>query len=75
MTEVYGAETALQELEKIEDKKKLESYYLYYSLLGEIYSRLNNIPQAKQYFESAIRRTQSETERKMLSNKIAALLN
>ena len=72
---LYGAEKALQELNNIKDKKKLESYYLYYSLLGEIHSRLHNTAKAKSYFESAIKLTQSETEKKMLSNKIIALLN
>ena len=73
--EVHGPETALEELNNIKDKKKLESYYLYHSLLGEIYSRLHNIAKAKICFESAIKLTHSETERKMLKNKILALLN
>lgn len=72
---VYGAEKALSELEAIKDKKKLESYYLYYSLLGEIHSRLNNPAKAKEYFKIASKLTQSEVERKMLKNKILALLN
>ena len=73
--EVRGAAIALKELENIHDKKKLESYYLFHSLLGEIYSRLHNIEKAKICFESAITLTHSETERKMLKNKIFALLN
>jgi RNA polymerase sigma factor (sigma-70 family) len=73
--ELYGAAKALQSLEALSDKKKLESYYLYHSLLGEIYSRTNNLPGAKQHFETAILLTHSETERKMLTNKILVLLN
>ena len=73
--EVRGAAIALQKLDNIKDKKKLASYYLYHSLLGEIYSRLHNIAKAKICFESAITLTHSETERKMLKNKILALLN
>lgn len=73
--ELYGAAAALEQLETIRDKKKLESYYLYYSLFGEIHSRLNNLPAAKKYFETAIDLTHSEQERKMLRNKILALLN
>ncbi|HUS01571.1 MAG TPA: sigma-70 family RNA polymerase sigma factor [Chitinophagaceae bacterium] len=72
--ENYGAEKALEELNNIKDKKRLETYYLYHSLLGEIFSRLNDVIKAKSHFESAIKLTQSETERKMLSNKIIALL-
>jgi predicted RNA polymerase sigma factor len=75
LMELYGAAIALEELESIKEKKKLESYYLYHSVLGEIYSRLDNLPGAKVHFETAIKLTHSETERKMLSNKIVALLN
>ncbi len=73
--ELHGAEKALQSLETISDLNKLESFYLYHSLLGEIYSRINNLPEAKQHFETAILLTHSETERKMLKNKILVLLN
>ena len=38
--QLSGPEEALQHLQTT-DKKKTGSYYLYYSLLGEIYSRLN----------------------------------
>ena len=75
MMEVHGPQKALEEIEKIKDRKKLESYYLYHSLLGEIHSRLHNISKAKTYFETASTLTHSETERKMLKNKILALLN
>ncbi len=72
--ELYGGAIALEELESIKEKKKLESYYLYHSLRGEIYSRIDNLPVAKEHFETAIKLTHSETERKMLHNKIIALL-
>jgi RNA polymerase sigma factor (sigma-70 family) len=73
--QVYGAEAALQSIEKIQDSKKLESFYLYHSLLGEIHSRLNNNVKAKKYFETAVKLTQSETEKKMIKEKIVSLLN
>ena len=73
--QVEGATSALQILDKINDRKKLESWYLYYGLLGEIYSRLNDKQLAKINFETAIRLTQSEAEKRMLKNKIAALFN
>lgn len=73
--QLYGAAVALKELEAVEDKKKLESYYLYYSLLGEIYRQLNKIKEAQQYFEMAFKLTQSKTEQKLLKNKIISLLN
>ena len=65
----------LDHIEAVNDKKKLETYYLYHSLLGEIYSRIHNLSAAKEHFETAIQLTHSETERKMLKNKILVLLN
>ena len=73
--QVEGADAALQVLNKIGDRKKLESWYLYYGLLGEIYSRLNDKQLAKINFETAIKLTQSEAEKRMMKNKIAALFN
>ena len=71
--QVHGANEALKSLNKIKERKKLETFYLYHSLLGEINSRLNNINEAKKDFETAIRLTQSSTEKKMMREKIAIL--
>ncbi|MCX6351263.1 MAG: sigma-70 family RNA polymerase sigma factor [Bacteroidetes bacterium] len=72
---MLGAEAALDSLNAIDDKKKLLPFYLYHSLLGELSTRLNNPQKAKQYFETAIELTQSAAEKKMLKEKIVALLN
>ncbi len=71
--QVLGAEAARQELQEIADKKKIESYYLYYSLLGEIASKLNEIPEARIYYEKAIELTLSEKERRIIRHKIGSL--
>ncbi len=68
--QVHGAEAALEEIAKITNKKKLESYYLYFSILGEIHLRINRKPEAKQYFLKALDLTQSKAERKMLMDTI-----
>ena len=73
--QVHGAQKALQSLEQIADRKKLETFYLYHSLLGEIYTQLNNTKEAKQQFEKALALTQSNMEKKILRDKILALLN
>lgn len=73
--QVHGAAKALLTLQNIADRKKLETFYLYYSLLGEIYSRLNNSIEAKKYFEKSINITQSDAEKKIIKEKIIALLN
>jgi RNA polymerase sigma factor (sigma-70 family) len=70
---LHGPEKALQEVNNIRDKATLERYYLYHSLLGEIYVGLNNGELAKKSFEAAIGLTQSGAERTLLKEKIAAL--
>lgn len=72
--QVHGHKIALENLENISDKKKLETYYLYHSLLGELHSGLNHVEEAKIHLEKAIMLTQSETEKKLLKEKIVALL-
>jgi len=62
-------------LQNIADKNKLEIFYLYHSLLGEVHSRLQKTVEAKKNFETAIRLSQSEAEKKMLKDKIVLLLN
>jgi RNA polymerase sigma-70 factor (ECF subfamily) len=73
--QVYGAAKALEQLNQIEEKKKLEPFYLYHALLGEIYSRLNNPLLANEYFETAMRLTRSDAEKKILKEKIIAKMN
>lgn len=71
--QVNGPEAALRDLNTIPEKEKLENYYLYYSLLGEIYHQLKNIPEAKAHFEKALMLTASEPEKRMLLQKINQL--
>jgi RNA polymerase sigma factor (sigma-70 family) len=71
--QLRGPLAALKVLEAMEETNKLTSYYLYYSLRGEIYARLGEPEKAKNNFEATIKMTGSETERRMLHHKIAAL--
>ncbi len=73
--QVHGAKAAYMAIDQITDKKKLETFYLYHSLLGEIYARLGDTAEARTHFDRAIHLTQSETEKKMLREKILSLLN
>lgn len=75
LMQVHGPVIALQFLDDMSDKKKLETYYLYHSLLGEIKSQLHNPNEAKLHFETALGLTQSDVEKKMLKVKLGALLN
>ncbi len=71
--QVHGPQQALDILNDLVPEKAIQSYYLYHSLLGELYAQLNHKDQAKQSFEKALRLTQSDPEKKILKNKIAAL--
>ena len=71
--QVEGPSEALRKLEAIADKRKLETYYLYHSLLGEIYSRLDDAGKARTSFETAIKLTKSEAEKRVLAKKNARL--
>ncbi|MBD0332182.1 MAG: RNA polymerase subunit sigma-24 [Chitinophagaceae bacterium] len=73
--QLHGAGEAIKELDSITERKKLESYYLYHSLLGEISKQQGKVDQAKEYFQTAMSLTASEAERKLLKTKIAALFN
>jgi RNA polymerase sigma-70 factor (ECF subfamily) len=70
---VHGADEALKAVIEIPCKKKLETYYLYHSLVGEIYSQLGRRAEAKAEFETAITLTKSEPERKLLRSKLAGM--
>jgi RNA polymerase sigma-70 factor (ECF subfamily) len=71
--QLEGARAALTAVKNISLKKKLESFYLYHSLLGEIYSRIKDPEKAKRFFETAIELTKSATEKKLLKEKLAVL--
>jgi RNA polymerase sigma-70 factor (ECF subfamily) len=73
LMQVYGPEAALEALVNITDRKKLSSFYLYNSLLGELHARLQQLPEAQKYFGMAVAQTQSETEKRILHQKISNL--
>ncbi len=71
--QVHGVQKALAQIEQIEDRKKLEPFYLYHALLGEIYLKLNNFIKAMNYFEAAFLLTKSEAEKNILQSKIKTI--
>lgn len=66
-----GAET-LQQIQRSSFLKEWEKHYIYYSLLGEIYSSTDT-KKAIANFEKAITLTQSEAEKRLLRRKIDGL--
>lgn len=71
--QLNGPKAALDSLATVNDSRKLVGFYLYHSLLGEIYARLSTPELARQSFEKALNLTKSEAERTMLRARIAAL--
>ena len=67
---VHGPAEALSAIDTIPDKKRLKGYYLYHSLRGEIYSRLGMTDEADAEFETALRLTNSDSEKRLLRGKI-----
>lgn len=70
-----GAAAALNALKKIDPNSKVENYYLYQSLLGEIYAEQNDKTKAKSHFELAIGLTESAQEKRLLREKIGGMFN
>lgn len=75
LLQVEGALAAKQQLTMLAEDKKMHNFYLYHSLLGEINALLLNSVEAKKNFETAMQLSQSVPERKILRDKIHALLN
>jgi len=68
--QVDGPRKALVAIDQISDRKKLDSFYLLNSLLGEIHFRLGDVEKAKFYYEKAFGQTLSEAEKKLIRKKI-----
>lgn len=67
-----GATQTLSQLQRSPFLKEWEKHYIYYSLLGEIYSSTDT-KKALASFEKAITLTQSEAEKKLLRRKMENL--
>lgn len=70
---LQGAKSALSVLNRLKDKNKLQHYYLYHSVLGEIHLEQNDKLKAKAYFEKAMALTQSDREKNLLFKKIETM--
>jgi len=73
LMELEGPGAALTALQRITDRTKLEGFYLYHSLLGEMNARLARADEARNQFRLAQDLTKSETEKALLNEKIHQL--
>jgi RNA polymerase sigma factor (sigma-70 family) len=67
---VHGAKTGLEAVRAIRDGKKLDSYYLFHAVIGELEMRLNNREAAAQEFRKAFELAETKPERALLLKRI-----
>ena len=69
---VRGPEAGLQTLRAIRDREKLDSYYLFYAVIGEFEMRLNNHAAAAEQFRKAFELAETKSERAFLLKRLQA---
>ncbi len=67
---VRGPEAGLQTLRAIRDREKLDSYYLFYAVVGELEMRLNNHAAAAEQFRKAFELAETKSERAFLLKRL-----
>jgi RNA polymerase sigma factor (sigma-70 family) len=67
---VRGPEAGLQTLRAIRDREKLDSYYLFYSVIGELEMRLSNHAAAAEQFRKAFELAETKSERAFLLKRL-----
>jgi RNA polymerase sigma-70 factor (ECF subfamily) len=72
VAQVHGAQAGIQTLESIRDRKSLESYYLFFAVLGEFEAKLNRWNIAANHFRKALELATLVSEKKFLSKRLEA---
>jgi RNA polymerase sigma factor (sigma-70 family) len=67
---VHGPRTGLQTARAIRDREKLDSYYLFYAVMGELEMRLNNHQAASEEFRKAFELADTKSERAFLLKRL-----
>jgi len=67
---VYGPQAGLKAVRAIKDSEKLASYYLFYSVIGELEFRLNNRKAAAEQFRKAFELAETKSERAFLLERL-----
>ena len=73
VAEVYGPKAGIDAIEMIPAKNAIEKYYLLPATLGEFYNKLDDRYKAREYYQQAMRLTQSAAEKNLLQKKISAI--
>lgn len=67
---VHGAKAGMAAVESIRNRSQLDSYYLFYAVLGDFEAREANFPAAVAYFRQALELTQLKSEQLFLAKRI-----
>jgi RNA polymerase sigma-70 factor (ECF subfamily) len=67
---VHGPEAGLAAVEAIPDREQLDSYYLFYAVLGDFESRRSNHAAAARFFRQSVELTEIQSERAFLTKRI-----
>jgi RNA polymerase sigma factor (sigma-70 family) len=71
VSELYGPAEGIKAIENIPGIESLKNYYLMHAILGEMYLQLDNKEKAVDCFSRAALLTASETEKKLLVEKMS----
>src|SRR5437773_1438764 len=66
----HGPQAGLEAVRAIRDHEKLASYYLFYSVIGELEMRMNNREAAGQQFRKAFELAETKSERAFLLKRL-----
>jgi RNA polymerase sigma factor (sigma-70 family) len=69
---VHGPKAGLEAVESIEDRAKLDSYYLLYAVLGEFESQMNDPLAAAGYFRKSLKLAEMKSEQTFLLKRLQA---
>jgi RNA polymerase sigma factor (sigma-70 family) len=67
---VHGPNAGLQTVRAIRAREKLDSYYLFYAVMGELEMRLNNHQAASEEFRKAFELAETKSERAFLLKRL-----
>jgi RNA polymerase sigma-70 factor (ECF subfamily) len=69
---VHGPQAGLDAIAAIEDREKLDSYYLFYAVLGELEAELNDPLAAAGYFRKSLQLAEIKSEQNFLLKRFRA---
>jgi RNA polymerase sigma factor (sigma-70 family) len=69
LANIHGPKAGLDAVASIQDREKLESYYLLYAVLGEFEAQLNDPLAAAGYFRKSLQLAETKSEQQFLSKR------